>query len=275
MFEIIAKETLAPRIKKLTFGAPYIAKKAQPGQFVVLRVGEKGERIPLTIFDKDSLRGTITVIFQEVGKTTYQLGRLEVGEKIQDLTGPLGCPTKVREVEHLLGIAGGVGAAVLYPVVELFKENRTKISIILGARKAELLILESEFKKIASQIYITTDDGSQGRKGTVVQELKELLLTQKDYDLVIAVGPVAMMEAVCQVTQPYSLETIVSLNPIMVDGTGMCGACRVTIGGKTKFTCVDGPEFPGHQVNWSELAARQRMFVEEERLLLNASGILK
>ncbi len=265
MFTILEKEELAPIIKKMIISAPLIAKKAKAGQFVILRVYEKGERIPLTISDKDPEKGTITIIFQEAGKTTKLLGNLKKGEAILDVAGPLGKPTHIENFGNVVAVGGGVGTAVVYPIVKALKNAGNKITMILGARSADLLILEEELKKISDEFFLTTDDGTKGEKGFVSDVLKRLIEQGNKFDLAVAIGPLPMMKVVCGVTSPYNIKTIVSLNPIMVDGTGMCGACRVTIDGKTKFTCVDGPEFDGHKVDWDELRARQCIFIEEEK----------
>jgi ferredoxin--NADP+ reductase len=265
-FKILSKIILSKNIKKIEVAAPLVARKAAPGQFVVLRINEKGERIPLTIADKDLASGSITLIFQEVGKTTKLLGALGAGQEIVDVVGPLGKPAEIKQFGQVVAIGGGAGTAVLFPEVKALKEAGNFVITILGARCDELLILEDELKSFSDRFFVTTDDGSCGLKGLVTDKLKEILSGEEKVDLVLAIGPVVMMKAVSELTRPYGIKTLVSLNPIMVDGTGMCGACRCSIGGKTKFVCVEGPEFDGHQVDFDELLARERMYLEEERL---------
>ncbi|MDI6642104.1 MAG: sulfide/dihydroorotate dehydrogenase-like FAD/NAD-binding protein [Elusimicrobiota bacterium] len=277
MNKIISKKLLGPQINLIELEAEAIAKKILPGQFVILRVHSKGERIPLTVAKKDLIRGTITIIFQEVGKTTKLLSKLNIGEEIQDLIGPLGNPTEIISPTSLrdgnvVVIGGGVGIAEILPVAEALKNAGNKIIGIIGARTKELVILEDELRQITDELHITTDDGSYGKKGFVTDVLKQLLDYQPstiNYQLIYAVGPVPMMKKVAEVTKPYNIKTVVSLNPIMVDGTGMCGSCRVTVGGKTKFACVDGPEFDAHQVNWAELENRLKLFQEQEKISIN------
>lgn len=267
MYKTLRKERLNSVICKMVLEAPHIAKKAAPGQFVILRIDQKGERIPLTICDLDRGSGTITIIFQEVGKTTVKLGTLEEGYKLVDLVGPLGRPTKIAKYGKVLVVGGGVGAAEVYPIAKALKQAGNNITIVAGARTKELLILEEELRKECHHLYITTDDGSYGFAGNVGVLLKELL-PREDFDIAFAIGPVVMMKAVSQLTRPHNLKTMVSLNSIMVDGTGMCGTCRVSVGGKTKFTCVDGPEFDGHQVDFDQLMVRQDRFLKEEKMSL-------
>ena len=268
MFKIVKKIALAPQIKRIEVEAPEIAKKAKPGQFVILRVDEKGERFPLTIVDTDTENGTITLVFLEVGTSTKKLGLLNEGDYILDVVGPLGNPTEIKKYGVVCCIGGGVGVAALYPVVRAFKKVNNYVISIIGARTSSLLILEDEIRKYSDEIYITTDDGSKGYKGFTTDVLKKLLQEGKHIDLVYAVGPAIMMKVVADITRPYKIKTIVSLNPIMVDGTGMCGACRVRIGNEVKFACVDGPEFDAHLVDWNELLARLKMYREEEQLSL-------
>ncbi len=269
MAKILKKEILAPNIKKIIVDAPEIAKKAQPGQFIILRVDEKGERIPLTIGDFDREKGTLTIIFQEVGKSTIHLGMLKEGEEILDLVGPLGRPSEIEKFGTVCCIGGGVGTPEIYPVARALKEIGNYVISIIGARNKELVIMEKEMKAVSDELYITTDDGTYGMKGLVTDALKKILDNGKKIDRVIAVGPVIMMKAVSELTKNYNIKTIVSLNAMMLDGTGMCGICRVEIGGETKFACVDGPEFDGHLVNYDLLMMRLRTYLEEERISLN------
>lgn len=263
MYKIIAKERLNPVIHKMTVEAPRVARNAQPGQFVMIMVDEKGERIPLTIYDHDKKRGTITLIFQGVGKTTCTLLGLKPNDSLLNVAGPLGKPTTVTKIGKLLMIGGGVGIAELVPIARFAKEIGNELTIIIGAKSKELLILEGELKKLAKNLFITTDDGSYGEKGLVTDPLKKLLREER-FDVAYCVGPDIMMKAVCQITKDYNLKTIVSLDANMVDATGMCGTCRVMVGGETRFTCVDGPEFDGHQVDFDEFMARQKRFKKEE-----------
>ncbi|MDI6888111.1 MAG: sulfide/dihydroorotate dehydrogenase-like FAD/NAD-binding protein [Methanocellales archaeon] len=267
MCRIVAKKELAPTVKSLTIDAPLIAKKARPGQFIIIRIDEKGERIPLTIADLDVLQGTITTIFLEVGKTTKHLGSLNDGDVLADLAGPLGKPTEIKKYGKVICVGGGVGVAPLYLEAKALKDAGNKVISIIGARTKELLILEKEMRRISDELYITTDDGSRGHHGFVTDVLQGLITKQK-IDMVLAIGPTVMMKAVAKMTKNYNIKTIVSLNPIMVDGTGMCGTCRVTVGGETKFTCVDGPEFDAHLVDFEELMNRQRTYLEEEKVAL-------
>ncbi len=264
--KIVRKEELAPNIKLFEVEHPLISRKALPGQFVIVIHNEKGERIPLTIANTNKVKGTITLIFQEVGKSTLELGTMNVGDRLLDVVGPLGKPTEIENYGTVVCVGGGVGIAPLYPITKALKEAGNKVIGILGARSKNLLILEKEFKEITDELYITTDDGSYGKKGFVSDELKRLIENGCKIDRIWAIGPAIMMKVVCDVTRPHNIKTIVSLNPIMVDGTGMCGCCRVEVGGETKFACVDGPEFDGHLVNWDLLMARQRIYLDEERL---------
>jgi ferredoxin--NADP+ reductase len=269
-FKVVGKEKLAPGIKRMVISAPLIAKKAKVGQFVILRVDEYGERFPLTLVDWDVREGTITVIFQEVGVSTKKLGRLKVGDCVNDVFGPLGNPSEIRNYGDVAVIGGGVGTALLYPQVSALKKAGNRVVSILGARTAELLLLEEELAELSDELYVSTDDGSKGYKGFTSDVLKNLLDQERRFDYVFAVGPTPMMRAVADVTRPYGIKTVVSLNPIMIDGTGMCGACRVTVGGETKFACVDGPEFDAHQVDFQELMNRLRSYLEEEKKALCA-----
>ncbi len=264
MFEILDVKQLSEGIKSMVVLAPEIAKKAKPGQFVVLRIDEKGERIPLTINDFDAKTGSVTIIFQEVGKTTKKLGMLKKGDSLIDIAGPLGHPGKVEKLGTVVCIGGGVGVAVIYPEARALKEIGNNVVSIIGARTRDMVILEDKMLKISDELHITTDDGSYGRKGVVTDPLKEIL-TKKKVDLVIAIGPIIMMKFVCLMTKQFNIPTIVNLNPIMVDATGMCGSCRVTVGNEIKFACVDGPEFDGHLVDFDELTNRNARFIEEEK----------
>jgi len=245
--------------------APLIAKKAQPGQFVVLRPNETGERIPLTMAGSDPEKGTIDIIFQVVGKTTALMRTLQEGDAILDIIGPLGRPTHLEKLGTIICVGGGTGIAVLYPITRGLKEIGNHVISIIGARTKDLLIMEDYMKDVSNELQITTDDGSYGRHGFVTDALKDLLDQRKDVKLVVGIGPVPMMKFVCKTTEPYGVKTLVSLNAIMVDATGMCGACRVTVGGKTRFCCVDGPEFDGHEVDFEELTKRQAAYLKEER----------
>jgi ferredoxin--NADP+ reductase len=271
MFKIIAKEELAKEITKIIVSAPIIAQKAKAGQFVVLVLDEKGERIPLTLADWDKDKGTITLIFQKVGFSTKRLARLATGDSIAHILGPLGHPTEIKNLGTVICIAGGVGIAEVYPVSRAFKQAGNRLIGIIGSRSKDLLILEDAMRRICDELFVTTDDGSYARKGLVTDVLKELFAiieksTHTKYpELVYCIGPVSMMKAVSQVTKEYRIKTIVSVNPIMVDATGMCGSCRVSVGKETKFSCVDGPEFDGHLVDWEELEKRNSIYAEKEK----------
>ncbi len=267
MYEIIAKEKLAPTIKKIKVKAPMIAEKTQPGNFIILRVDEKGERIPLTVADYDREEGIVTIIFQEVGYSTKLLGKMESGDHIKDIVGPLGHHIELEGYEKVVLLGGGSGTALLYPKVKGFYEQGAEVISITGARTKELIILEDELNEFSDRLYIATDDGSYGHHGFVTEILKDLLEEEDDIDLVIAIGPVPMMKAVADMTEEYGIKTIVSLNSIMVDGTGMCGACRITVGGETKFTCVDGPSFDAHKVDFKELMNRLNFYKDEEDII--------
>ncbi len=270
MYKILEKRVLSSDIKWFNIYAPQVAKKAKAGQFVVLRIHEKGERIPLTIADYDREKGTILIVFQEIGKTTKLLGTLEEGDEILDFVGPLGIPFKLEEnVENVVLIGGGVGIPAIYPKAkELYKEGKKRIISIVGARNKDLLIMREEMETSSHELLIATDDGSEGTKGFVTTVLQNLIDEGRDLDVVIAVGPTIMMKMVAKTTRPYNIPTLVSLNPIMVDGTGMCGSCRVTVGGQVKFACVDGPIFDGHEVDFDELMRRNKMYVDKERVSL-------
>ena len=263
MYKIERKEKVGEGVYHIKVRAPLIAKKAKPGQFLIIRVDERGERIPLTIADIDG--ELIDIIFAEVGTTTRKLALLEEGEFILDVVGPLGNPSEIERFGVIVGVGGGVGIAALYPIAKALKGAGNRLISIIGARTKGLLFWEERFREISDELIVTTDDGSYGRKGVVTEPLKEVLEREK-VDRVIAVGPTVMMKFCALTTKPYGVKTIVSLNPIMVDGTGMCGCCRVEVGGETKFTCVHGPEFDGHLVNWDLLMARQRIYLDEERL---------
>lgn len=264
MYKIIDKQKLCAEVFSLTILAPQIAGKAEPGQFVILKIDERGERIPLTIVEAD--RTTIRIIFQVVGQTTQRLSCLEPPEAILDLLGPLGRKTELKNFGQVVVVGGGVGIAELYPLVKSLKGCGNKIQTILGARTKALVILEEELRKFSDAIYITTDDGTYGEKGVVTDVLVRLLKKEMKIDLVYAIGPALMMQKVSSLTKEYGIKTTVSLNPIMVDGTGMCGSCRVSVGGKVKFACVDGPEFDAHQVDFEELINRQKLFLEQEKI---------
>ncbi|KUO43097.1 MAG: ferredoxin-NADP reductase [Hadesarchaea archaeon YNP_N21] len=276
MYEIVEKKVLAPEIKLYKVNAPLVARKARPGQFVILRVGERGERIPLTIVDFDRGKGTITIIFQEVGKTTKQLGLLGQGDCILNLVGPLGIPLEERFFGTVACAGGGVGTAEVYPLARALKNAGNFVISIIGARSKELLVLEHEMRGVSDELYITTDDGSKGIRGFVTEPLRAMLDGGRKIDLVIAVGPVPMMKAVSDLTREKGIKTLVSLNPLMLDGMGMCGVCRVTVGGRTRFTCVEGPMFDGHEVDFDELKARLQTYFEQERLSLQKfHGLVK
>jgi len=266
MYKVLVKQDLAPQIKLFKVHAPDIAEKAKPGQFVIIRIDEKGERIPLTLVDWGKKKGTITLIFQEVGVSTRKLGMLEVEDEILNIVGPLGNPSDIKHHGSVAVVCGGVGTAAAYPIAKAFKQEENKVVSIVGARTKELLILEDEMKSVSDELYISTDDGSKGYKGFVSDVLKTLIEKGYRFDIVYAIGPPLMMRATSEVTRPHGIKTIVSLNPIMVDGMGMCGACRVTVSGQTKFACIDGPDFDGHQVNFNELIKRLQMYQPEEKL---------
>ena len=269
MFKIIERKELAPKIVKLVVEAPQIVKKALPGQYVMVMAMEEGERIPLTIAGHDVEKGTIDIVFMEIGKTTTFLGKMKVGDYIHDLLGPLGTPSHIERSGTVVCIGGGVGVTALYPVANALKEIGNQVIGIVGARKKELVIFEKEMKSATTVLKIATDDGSYGIKGFVTDILKEIIDNGTKIDTVYAVGPLPMMRAVSNLTKPYGIKTIVSLNPIMVDATGMCGACRVTIGGATKFCCIDGPDFDGHLVDFEELSKRQKSYLKEEKEIMN------
>ncbi len=265
MFKIVEAQFLAENIKKFEIEAPRIAKKRKAGQFVIVRIDEHGERIPLTIADSNVEKGTITIIVQGVGKTTKELNMKESGDYIMDVVGPLGQPSHIENFGTAVSIGGGVGTAIAYPTAVALKEAGNYVITINGARTKDLVILEDEMKAVSDEAYITTDDGSYGFHGFVTQKLQELIDQGKKIDFVLAIGPIPMMKAVADVTRPYNIKTVVSLNPIMIDGTGMCGGCRVLINGKPKFACVDGPEFDAHAVDFKNLADRNKMYRKYEQ----------
>ena len=265
MFRIRSKKVLGPELKLFVVEAPEIAAKAQPGQFIILRECECAERIPLTIADFDRQEGTITIIFQEVGRSTRDLGLLEAGDSILDFVGPLGQKSEIENFGKVICVGGGVGVAPVYPITRALYEAGNHVVSRIGARNKDLLILEEEMRQVSHQLVVMTDDGSHGEKGFVTDSLRKLL-SEDTYARVIAIGPLVMMKAVSEVTREFGVKTIVSLNPIMVDGTGMCGACRVAVGGETKFACVDGPEFDGHEVDWALAQQRAKMFLTQEKI---------
>ncbi|HNR13361.1 MAG TPA: sulfide/dihydroorotate dehydrogenase-like FAD/NAD-binding protein [Thermodesulfobacteriota bacterium] len=272
MFEILEKRVLGPEIKLFKIKAPAIAQKAHPGQFVIFRIREEGERVPLTINDFDRDAGTISIAFQEVGKSTLLLGRLNEGDAILDLVGPLGRPTEIENFGRVVCIGGGVGTAVIYPVTRALYQAGNHVIGILGARSKDLLILEQEMASVTHRLLISTDDGSKGHKGLVTEVLKQVIEEGEKIDRVIAIGPTIMMKFVAKTTEPYGIKTIVSLNPIMIDGTGMCGVCRVNVGKDTKFACVHGPEFDGHAVDFDLLMSRLTEYKAEEHEALETMG---
>ena len=267
MVKIVRKQVLNPSVTLLEVEAPRIAKKAQAGQFIILRLDEEGERIPLTIGDYDRENGTITIMFQKVGLTTQLLGDLNEGDTIRDFVGPLGQPTRPElgdYIKRVCVVGGGVGCAIAYPQAKSLHAEGIEVDVIAGFRSKDIVILEDEFKSVSDHCYIMTDDGSYGEQGFVTVKLKELIDSGVKYDAVIAIGPIPMMKFVSKTTEPYGIKTIVSLNPIMIDGTGMCGGCRVTVGGKMKFACVDGPDFDGHEVDFDELMNRNSVYRAQE-----------
>ncbi len=264
MFKILEKKALNPTVTQMVIDAPAVAKKAEPGQFIILRVDEEGERIPLTIADYDREAGTITIIFQIVGATTEKLNALEAGECLADFVGPLGTPTHTEGLKKVAVIGGGVGSAIAYPVTKKLHELGCDVTAIVGFRNKDLVILEEEFRAASTKFLIGTDDGSYVRKALVTNILEEEIQAGEKYDEVIAIGPLMMMKFVCQLTAKYGIKTVVSMNPIMIDGTGMCGCCRLTVGGETKFACVDGPDFDGHQVDFDEAIRRSAQYKEFE-----------
>ena len=265
MYRIVKKRVLNPTVTLMEVEAPLVARKAEPGQFIILRVDENGERIPLTIADYDREKGTVTIIFQIVGATTEKLNHKEEGDYLQDFVGPLGKATETEGLKRVAVIGGGVGTAIAYPVAKKLHDVGCHVDLIVGFRNKDLIILEDEFRAASTNFIIGTDDGSYGKKALVTDLLREQIEAGVKYDRVIAIGPVIMMKFVCQLTKEYNIPTVVSMNPIMIDGTGMCGGCRLTVGGETKFACVDGPEFDGHLVDFDEAMARGAMYKNFER----------
>ncbi|MGN1047468.1 MAG: sulfide/dihydroorotate dehydrogenase-like FAD/NAD-binding protein [Eubacteriales bacterium] len=265
MFRIVYKKSLNETTEYMSVLAPAIAAKALPGQFIIFRTDEKSERIPLTIADCDREKGTVTVIFQKVGKATMKLGAMKEGDEILDFVGPLGKPSELDEGNRVAVIGGGLGCAIAYPQAKYLKERGAEVDMIAGFRTKDLIILEDEMKKASNRLVIKTDDASNGNGGLVTDALRELIEGGAKYDLVIAIGPPIMMKFVCLLTKEYGIKTVVSMNPIMIDGTGMCGGCRVTVGGKIKFACIDGPDFDGHEVDFDELIRRNRMYEKQEK----------
>lgn len=264
MYQIVTKQALNPTVTKMEILAPFVAKKALPGQFIILRVSEDGERIPLTIADYDREKGTVTIIFQIVGGTTELLNHKNAGDFIPDFVGPLGKPTHTAGLKKVCVVGGGVGCAIALPVAKALHAQGAEVTSIIGFRNKDLVILEEEFKACSNQFYMMTDDGSYGRQGNVCVPLKELLESGERFDEVITIGPLIMMKFVCATTKEYGVKTIASMNPIMIDGTGMCGGCRLTVGGKMKFACVDGPEFDGHEIDFDEAMSRSRAYADFE-----------
>ncbi|MDD6916058.1 MAG: sulfide/dihydroorotate dehydrogenase-like FAD/NAD-binding protein [Eubacteriales bacterium] len=265
MFKIIKKKVLNPTVSQIVVEAPYIAKKAEPGQFIILRIDEQGERIPFTIADFDREAGTVTVIFQIVGMTTERLNELNEGDYLLDFVGPLGVASHFDGVKSAAVIGGGLGTAIAYPQAKKLNAMGVRVDMINGFRNSDLVIIEDECKAACTNLYTMTDDGSNGNKGFVTAKLEELIKNGEKYDVVIAIGPLVMMRAVCELTKKYGIKTIVSMNPVMIDGTGMCGGCRITVGGETKFACVDGPDFDGHLVDFDQAIRRSKMFAKSER----------
>ena len=265
MFKIIRKQELNPTVTLMEIDAPLIARKAEPGQFIILRVDEAGERIPLTVADFDREKGTVTIIFQIVGATTAKLNRLNEGDCLHDFVGPLGVASHVEGLRKVAVVGGGVGSAIAYPIAKKLHALGAQVHTIVGFRNKDLVILEEQFRAASDVMKIMTDDGSYGQKGLVTDALKSLLDAGEQYDEVIAIGPLVMMKFVCKLTKEYGVKTVVSMNPIMIDGTGMCGGCRLTVGGKTKFACVDGPDFDGHEVDFDEAIERSGMYRDFER----------
>lgn len=265
MYQIIRKKELNPTVTLMEIDAPLIAKKAEPGQFIILRVDDQGERIPLTVADYNREKGTVTIIFQIVGATTEKLNQLKEGDRIQDFVGPLGTPSHLDGLKKVAVIGGGVGCAIAYPVAKKLHELGAEVHTVAGFRTRDLVILEDEFRAVSSRYRLMSDDGTAGEKGLVTDALKSWLEAGEAYDEVIAIGPLVMMKFVCRLTKEYGVKTMVSMNPIMIDGTGMCGGCRLTVGGETKFACVDGPDFDGHLVDFDEALDRGAMYRQQER----------
>ncbi|MBQ6569056.1 MAG: sulfide/dihydroorotate dehydrogenase-like FAD/NAD-binding protein [Clostridia bacterium] len=265
MFEIMEKRALNSSMTLMKVNAPFVAKKVKPGQFIILRVDAVGERIPLTVADADPDEGSVTIIFQKVGLSTYKLDELNKGQFISDFVGPLGNPTEIEGYKNAAVIGGGAGCAIAYPQAKALYKMGAKVDVIAGFRNTDLIVLEDEMRAVSDNLYLMTDDGSNGNKGFVTDALKAQIEAGKNYDLVVAIGPLPMMRAVCNLTKEYGIKTIISMNPIMIDGTGMCGGCRITVGGETKFACVDGPDFDGHLVDFDEAMKRLSTFKEQEK----------
>ena len=265
MYQIVSKKELNPTVTRMDIYAPFVAKKALPGQFVILRVDEDGERIPLTVADYDREKGTVAIIFQIVGGSTQRLNEKNVGDYIPDFVGPLGRPTHIDGLKKVCVVGGGVGCAIALPVAKALHEQGASVTSIVGFRNKDLVILEEEFKSVSKEFYMMTDDGSYGRQGNVCVPLNEMLEKGETFDEVITIGPLIMMKVVCAATKPYNVKTIASMNPIMIDGTGMCGGCRVTVGGETKFACVDGPDFDAYTIDFDEAMRRSRAYLDFER----------
>ena len=277
MYRIVTKRALHETVTLMEVEAPYIAKKAKPGQFIIFRVDEDGERVPLTVAGTDPVRGTVTIIFQKVGYSTKRLDCLNVGDYILDFVGPLGVASHLAGMKKVAVVGGGLGVAIAYPQAKALHDMGAEVDVIVGFRNTDLMILMDELKDASTNLYVMTDDGSNGHKGFVTTALEELLNSGKEYDHVIAIGPLVMMRAVVNITKPRNIPTVISMNPIMIDGTGMCGCCRVTVGGEMKFACVDGPDFDGQLVDWDEAIARSRMYRREEQTSLetHACNLLK
>lgn len=276
MYRIVKKQELNPTVTLMEIEAPLVAKKAQPGQFIILRVDENGERIPLTVADFDREKGTITIIYQIVGATTVSLNYKEEGEYIEDFVGPLGVSTHTGDLNKVAIVGGGVGCAIAYPIAKKLCEQGTVVHSIVGFRTKDLVILEDKFERVSDKLCVMTDDGSCGKQGLVTTALKSLIESGEQYDEVIAIGPLVMMKYVCKLTKEYGIKTVVSMNPVMIDGTGMCGGCRLTVGGKTKFACVDGPDFDGHQVDFDEAIERSSMYKQfEHKVYKDACNLLR
>ena len=265
MYKIVERKELNPTVTKIVVEAPRVARKAEPGQFVILRVDEDGERIPLTIAGFDREAGTVDIIFQIVGATTEKMNHKMVGDSLHDVVGPLGNPTETEGLKKVAIVGGGVGCAIAYPVAKKLHDLGCEVHSVVGFRSKDIVILEDEFRACSDKLVLMTDDGTYGVKGLVTAGLEQLILEGNEYDEVIAIGPVIMMKFVCQTTKKYNIKTVISMNPIMIDGTGMCGGCRLTVGGETKFACVDGPDFDGHQVDFAEAMSRATMYKEFER----------
>lgn len=265
MYKILKKKNLNPTVTMIEVEAPFVAKKAKPGQFIILRVDDRGERVPFTIADVNRETGGVTIIFQIVGAATEMMNHLEVGDSLHDFVGPLGKPSELEGLKKVAVVGGGVGCAIAYPIAKTLHNNGATVHSVVGFRNKDLIILEDEFKAISDKLIVVTDDGSNGHKGLVTEALKSLLDAGEVYDQVIAIGPLIMMKFVSKLTKEYGVKTIVSMNPIMVDGTGMCGGCRLTVDGQTKFACVDGPEFDAHKIDFDEVMARTSMYKDFER----------